>query len=129
MEQKKKSSRTNQMIFKNWAVVIVLFLLTAGCGGGKVVSKEQFGERLWPLTEPKGTLSCTWIKQRGWGGKHRVIKFSNIYGDHYALNEYAKKAGYRSIDPIRQTDPNDPSRKKDLSVLREEGKKMCGTRR
>lgn len=46
MEQKKKSSRTNQMIFKNWAVVIVLFLLTAGCGGGKVVSKEQFGERL-----------------------------------------------------------------------------------
>jgi hypothetical protein len=110
-------------------MAIAVLLLATGCGGGRVVSEEQFGETLWPLTEPKGTLSCTWIKQRGWGGKHRVIKFSNIYGDHYALNEYAKKAGYRSIDPIRQTDPNDPSRKKDLSVLREEGKKMCGTRR
>jgi hypothetical protein len=111
----------------NWKkrVVMVVLLLATGCGRGMVVSKEQLGEKLWPLTEPKGTLSCMLIQRRGWGGKKPVIKFINIYGDEYALNEYAKKAGYRSIDPIRQTDPINPSSKKDLSVLLEKGARVC----
>jgi hypothetical protein len=108
------------MNWKKRAVMVVLLLAT-GCGR-LVVSEKELGKTLWPLTEPEGTLSCTRMKKR------RVVTFINIYGDKYALNEYAKELGYNSIDPIRQTDPTNPSKKKDLSVLREKGERICGPR-
>ena len=103
-----------------------LLLLVVGCGGERgimmgmlCVSQEQFGDQ-WPLTVPKGSLSCTTLIGRG-----KIVGFS-VGGDHYILNANPDGlGGSLPLESIVRIEPTNPRVKMDIGVLVDEGVKLC----
>lgn len=114
------------------AMALALLGLTSCGGGGRAepatkqpvplpsataatqrMSENNLGY-LWPLTVDHGTAECR-------GGGQAVITVAD--GTTYALNERARKAGYRDIAPVRLTGDN--GGKVSLGSLLSRTMKLC----
>jgi hypothetical protein len=82
------------------AVIVVVGLVTAGCGGGSGssantldVSKATWHAGEWPFTVASGTLACVEPPADG------AVTFA-ANGTTYAVNGTAADSGYKDIHPI-----------------------------
>ncbi|MGW1145062.1 DUF2511 domain-containing protein [Streptomyces sp. NPDC002454] len=107
-------------------------LVLAACGGGRAepatkhpvplpsptaaaqrMSEENFGYA-WPLTVDHGTAEC----RRG-----EQLVFTVPSGTTYALNDRARAAGYRDIEPVRAD--GDRGDKLSLGTLVSTSMRLC----
>jgi hypothetical protein len=114
----------------NWRKcgVVAVLLLATGCGDEKTiltgrlcVSQEQFDEQ-WPLTVPRGSLSCGIHLGRG-----KIVSFS-VGGDHYILNSNPDSLGVGKslpLESILRRNPTNPRIPMSIGVLMNEGVKLC----
>ena len=117
---------TQQRVFMlQFVVVNVLFLLLfslAGCGGekGRGIQQGEYGQS-WPFTVSEGRLSCVWSSEH-----RQMVTFIAPNGIEYALNGEAQSSGFfRSVEPIRQSEPSNPQLLKRLNPMIENGLKLC----
>ena len=113
--------------------LLLLVLLTSGCepntGGTRTVYRASLGEDR-PLTIERGYLYCVCVERNR--PFFRCIKGAvSIHdpqeGVTYTVNDVhaPQFVGYANIEPIRRTDPQDPSSKIDLTSLIEDGLELC----
>lgn len=106
----------------NRCVVMSLLLLVTGCGGykGKAVSQAEIGEA-WPLTVPSGRVSCIHF-----AGGPQIVTFISPNNKEYALQIPAEDSEkFFPIEEILKPNPTNPSVKKNIKVLIDEGLKLC----
>ena len=114
--------------------LLFLVLMISGCepntGGTKTIYRENIGEE-WPLTIERGYLYCNCVDRGGFPFFQCVKGAVNIHnpleGVTYSVNGVHDPRFVRvaDIEPIRQTDPEDPSVKIDLGPLIERGLELC----
>ena len=107
--------------------------MISGCepntGGTKTIYREKMGEE-WPLTIERGYLHCKCV-DRGVPFfqcvKGAVTIHDPLEGVTYSVNGVHAPQFVRAtdIEPIRRTDPKDPSVKIDLDLLIERGLELC----
>ena len=111
-----------KLISVNTILLTLLALLLAGCGGekGRGIQQGEYGQS-WPFTVSEGRLSCVWSSEH-----RQMVTFIAPNGIEYALNGEAQSSGFfRSVEPIRQPEPNNPQLLKRLNPMIENGLKLC----
>lgn len=118
---------------KRLPFLLLLVLMISGCepneGSIRTVYRENMGEE-WPLTIERGYLHCYCIDRDF--PLFRCIKGILTIHDPmgkatYSVND-VRSPGHvpaADIEPIRRTDPENPSVKVDLGPLIERGYELC----
>ena len=117
-------------------VLFLLFfvLIISGCepntGGTRTIYRDDMGEE-WPLTVERGYLHCQCVDRRGFPFsqcvKGAITLHDPLEGVTYSVNGVHAPKFVRAADlePIRRTDPLEPSVKIDLGPLIERGLALC----
>ena len=113
--------------------LLLLILLISGCepnnGATTTIHRANMDEK-WPLTIEKGYLHCVCV-DRGFPFFQCVEGALTIHDPAervtYSVNDVhvPKFATATNIEPIRRTDPENPSVKLDLGPLIERGLELC----
>ena len=113
--------------------LLFLILMISGCepnnGGTTTIYRANMGEE-WPLKIERGYLHCDCV-ERGSPFfqcvRRAVVIHDPLEGVTYSVNNVyvPQVVSATNIEPIRRTDPENPSVKLDLGPLIERGLELC----